>query len=125
METGLIYKMKEETLKLDFDDISFREIKKIFRAKGLWIRRFYHLKLTQVNVYRTKGGYHIYIWVNNKLSNFDIVFLQLAFGSDFRRECYYHRKIRKKIILPKRGWNIFFFRKTYSKKSRKNAMKFF
>ena len=110
--------MKLEVLKLDFDGYSFREIKKLFEKRGLWLKRFFKLHIQKINVYKTKKGYHIYIWVNNRLSNQDIVFLQLAFGSDYMRECYYWKRI-KYPILPKRGWNILFYKKNYCRKSRK------
>lgn len=113
--------MKIETLKLDYDKISFREIYKKFKKDYIWIIRFFKLKILEVRVFKTKNGYHIYIEINNKLSNQDIVFLQLAFGSDFMRECYYWKRI-KYPKLPKREWNILFFEKKYSKTSRKRKL---
>jgi len=101
--------MKEEILKLDYDNLFFKDIKKIFKEKGLWLRRFFKLKLLRINVYKTKKGYHIYIWVNNRLSKQDILFLQLAFGSDFMRESFYWRIINY-AHLKKREWNILFFK---------------
>jgi len=110
--------MKIEILKLDFDDYSFRKIKKEFTRKNLWIIRFFKLKIKKIQVFKTRKGYHIYLYINNRLSNKDIVFLQLALGSDFMRECYYWRRI-KYPKLPKREWNILFYEKEYSKKSKK------
>lgn len=115
-------KMKIETLKLDYDNISFRDIYNIFINKNKWIIRYFKLKVLTIEAYTTKRGYHIYIKVNNRLSNQDLVFLQLAFSSDFMRECYYWKRI-KYPILPRREWNILFFRKSYGRKSRKKPSK--
>ena len=110
--------MKIETLKLDYDNISFRNIRNIYKKNNKWIIYFFKLKVLSIKVFTTKRGYHIYIDVNNRLNNQDIVFLQLALSSDFMRECYYWKRI-KYPVLPRRQWNILFFRKKYERISRK------
>jgi hypothetical protein len=110
--------MKIETLKLDYDNITFKEIYKILQFRGIWVIRFFKLKVKNVDVFKTKKGYHIYIDVNNRLNNQDIVFLQLALCSDFMRECYYWKRI-KYPKLPNRNWNILFFKKHYGKNTKK------
>lgn len=114
---------KIETLKLDYDIKNFSKIfSDNFKDKSIYIVNTFKLKIYNVAVYETKQGHHIYIEVQNKLTNEDIVFLQLLFGSDYVRECWYWKQI-KYTSLKNKIWNVLFTEKEYDKRSKRHNKK--
>jgi hypothetical protein len=69
--------------------------------------QFGKLQLTDLEVTRTKHGWHLYLEVRNKMCDLDVVFVQLLLGSDFRRECFNYRRVQ----LGLRDWNFLFSEK--------------
>lgn len=113
----------KEVLKLDYDITNFNLIfNNYFLNRSIFIFNTFKLKFCYVNVFRTKQGHHIYIGIANKLSNRDIIFLQLLLGSDFRRECWYWKQI-KYTKLKNKIWNVLFSFKEYDRKSQRKGKK--
>ena len=102
----------KEVIKLDFDHLTKNQFLKTLRDRRavLW---FFKLQIIKLKVCTTNHGYHIYITVNKKINNKDLVFIQVALGSDIYRECFYWKRI-KYPILPNKGWNILFQKKHYN-----------
>jgi hypothetical protein len=59
-----------------------------------------------VDVRRTRHGYHVRILVQNRIRKRELNFIQLALGSDYRRECMNLRRIIswKQMKI----WNVLF-----------------
>lgn len=103
---------KGDIIKLDYDNITERQLKRLLstRKKVLW---FFKLAPLSLNCFKTNHGYHVYITTNKHIQNKDLVFIQLALGSDFYRECFYWKRV-KYPILPHKRWNILFQKKYYN-----------
>src|SRR5208282_6578807 len=63
-------------------------------------------RVKDVDVRKTKHGYHVRILVKNKIPSRDLNFLQLALGSDYRRECMNLRRIV--AVKRMKSWNILY-----------------
>lgn len=105
-----------DTIKLDFDVKDKKALLSNFkeRVKVLW---FFKIKILNVQVFSTNHGFHVYLISNKHLNNADLVFLQLALGSDFMREIFYWKRI-KYPVLKNKGWNILFSKKYYGLNSK-------
>lgn len=101
-----------DTIKLDFDNSDKKLLIANFkeRVKVLW---FFKIKILNVSIYQTNHGYHAYLISNKRFTNADLVFIQLALGSDFMREIFYYKRV-KYPVLKNKGWNILFSKKYYS-----------
>jgi len=105
--------MNKYTLKLDFD-FKPKNLKKFaeeFVNKLDFIRYVMGIYVESVEVYETSKGLHIYVYVFTKrqLTNQDIVVLQLALGSDYKRELFNWVRVRQNNDI--KHWNILFRRK--------------
>lgn len=84
-------------LKLDWD----RKIVNVFKYfDRLWfVSRKLDLKIKEFRVFETRKGMHIYIDVRNRLSDPEIVFIQLLAGSDWKREVINLKRIRNGVPM--------------------------
>jgi hypothetical protein len=57
----------------------------------------------------SSDGYHLRIFVKNKIPNEALSFLQAILGSDPKRECFNWRRIQE--IKTMRVWNVLYFSK--------------
>jgi hypothetical protein len=73
-----------------FNDESLKEF--IRRLKALM--HISGITYKNIEVLDTLRGHHIYIYVDNLLSDYEICFYQLFLGSDFKRELYNFRRIQ-------------------------------
>jgi len=96
-------------LLLDYDFRSEDALLKFIDRVWPFIFRFeFHfgkLELTDLQIMRTKHGWHFYIEVRNKMSDLDVVFTQSLLGSDFKRECFNYRRVQLGIT---KDWNMLF-----------------
>jgi hypothetical protein len=96
-------------------DIDFHKGVVSFMKKRLfWTMNIDNFKPISVKAYRTNGGYHIYLNTKARYSNYEIVLLQLALGSDTKRELYNHKRLR--YMKSKDHWNVLFTEKWNGKK---------
>jgi len=102
--------LKEYELKLDFDFkiYSLSEFARQFVDKLRFLQRFYGIYLKSIEIYETNKGYHFYLKVTTerKLNNKDIVVLQLALGSDYKRELFNWLRVRRGQKF--KHWNVLF-----------------
>jgi len=101
-----------DIIKLDFDGITLTQFLKNFKQRRgvLW---FYKIQILKVKVCSSNHGYHVYITTNRRIPNKDLVFYQVALGSDIYRECFYWKRV-KYPVLPNKQWNILFHKKFYN-----------
>lgn len=106
-----------ETLKLDYDSKGFRRVVITFKIRYRLLTELFKFKTTAVNVYTTKHGYHVYVWLKNRFSNKDICFFQSIMCSCFKRESIYWYKLANEKIYRNKDWNILYVKKQYPKKA--------
>jgi hypothetical protein len=98
-------------IKVDFDKYSRAGLVRFIESRWPFLFRFVwpvfgRLRVVRVNVARTRHGYHVRILVKNKIPRMELNFLQLALGSDYRRECM---NLRRLISCKQmRSWNILY-----------------
>jgi len=73
------------TIKLDYDQITTRDIQLIFHHRG-WLIKYYGI--VSKEAYQTTHGYHILIKVEADLDPRDVLLLQILMGSDIQRDIY-------------------------------------
>jgi len=97
-------------LKLDFDfkPRSARKFGKEIADKLNFLKTFFGIRVIDVKVYETSKGLHLYIslYSNVELTDEDIVVLQLALGSDYKRELFNWLRVRSKDKF--KHWNVLF-----------------
>jgi hypothetical protein len=96
---------------LDFDDCSRSRLLHLIRSRWGFLFRFSwplvgRLRVQHADVRRTRHGYHVRIRVKNKIPSWELNFLQLALGSDCRRECMNLRRI--KSCKQMKSWNVLY-----------------
>jgi len=97
-------------LKLDFDfkPRSAKRFAKEIANKLNFLTSFFGIRVIDVKVYETNKGLHLYIslYSNVELTDEDIVVLQLALGSDYKREIFNWLRVRSKDKF--KHWNVLF-----------------
>lgn len=93
-------------LKLDIDN--YLSITRIFEVNSIYTSCSDN-ELINLRVFKTNHGYHVYLWYRNKIPDHEIIMLQMAMGSDFRRELFNMIRIRK--WNSQSNWNVLFTRK--------------
>ena len=97
-------------LKLDFDfkPRSARKFGKEIADKLNFLKTFFGIRVIDVKVYETSKGLHLYIslYSNVELTDEDIVVLQLALGSDYKREIFNWLRVRSRDKF--KHWNVLF-----------------
>lgn len=104
---GLTYSL----VQLDVDRLTQDELVEMVRQRWPFLLRFTwpkfgKLRIKSLNVRKTRHGWHIRIYVKNKVQGVALAFLQQAFGSDFRRECYNFRRIME--IKQMKSWDLLY-----------------
>ena len=104
---------EQPDLKIDYDSHRHNPIQRFnFRAKYL-LKYFPLMSPIKVMVYRTRKGYHFYVYLNHNVKNpkkgndAETVVCQLILGSDWLREL---RNIYR-ISMSDENWNILFSEK--------------
>ena len=106
-----------ETLKLDLDIKDFNKVADIVSKRCGAVFMILNqtlpagtvpIKLIGAGVFSTRKGYHIYLEVEGDYTSFDVCFLQMALGSDYKRECYNFARFRNNLS---KDWNILFEKK--------------
>ena len=97
-------------LKLDFDfkPRSARKFGKEIADKLKFLTSFFGIKVIDVKVYETNKGLHLYVSIYSsvELDDRDIVVLQLALGSDYKREIFNWLRVRSRDKF--KHWNVLF-----------------
>ena len=97
-------------LKLDFDfkPRSAKRFAKEIANKLNFLTSFFGIRVIDVKVYETNKGLHLYIslYSNVELTDEDIVVLQLALGSDYKREIFNWLRVRSRDKF--KHWNVLF-----------------
>jgi hypothetical protein len=92
---------------LDFDKKLKKQDIKDFITSLKSLSYLMDIKYKSIIVYDTMKGHHIYITVENDLSDLDIVFLQLYLGSDKKRELLNYRRVKN----DDKNFNVLFEKK--------------
>jgi|SRR5208282_2680686 len=66
---------------------------------------FGELDVRKVEVRKTVRGYHVVLFVRNKIPSLYLIIVQLSLGSDPKRECVNLRRI---VELNLKIWNVFY-----------------
>ncbi len=74
-------------IKIDIDNHSFRDWLKLFKFRYSYIRQFNKEKIAVAVVYKTKKGYHIYMYDMTYDYN-TILLLECLYGSDINKQLY-------------------------------------
>lgn len=103
---------------LDFDNFSRAGLLRFVQSHWRFLFRFAwplfgKLSVRHVDVKKTRHGYHVRIRVKNKIPKRELNFLQLALGSDYRRECMNLRRIIS--CKQMKSWNVLYAFKFNSK----------
>lgn len=99
-----------DTLKLDIDIKDFEKVRSIIKNRCSVFGILGNIKPVGVEVRSTAKGYHIYLNVESEvvLDSFAICFLQMALGSDYKRETFNFMRFRQSLS---KDWNVLFARK--------------
>ena len=98
-------------IKIDYDNYSPQQLLGLIWSRWGFLFRFRwpgfgRLHVRDVDVRKTKHGYHVRIFVKNKIPNRELNFLQLSLDSDYRRECMNLRRII--AVKRMRSWNTLY-----------------
>jgi len=96
-----------DTLKLDIDIRDFEKVTSIIKNRCSVFKILGDIRPTGVEVRSTMKGYHIYLDVESvkPLDSFPVCFLQMALGSDYRRETFNFMRFRHEAG---KDWNVLF-----------------
>ena len=104
--------MKTNEIKIDWDS-SWTEFKKLFVKRYSLLFSYKKLELQTINmVYKTKHGYHIYLYSVKDYHRKDILLFEAILGDDLNRVAYnylenvdvlFHNKHNSHIV--KRQWH--------------------
>lgn len=100
---------------IDFKAENMRRLVKMaedFAWKMYFVSSSLNLRFTKVKVYETKKGIHIYLDVESErpLTPLEVIIIQLALGSDYKREIFNLRRARAWLDGEEleEGWNTLF-----------------
>lgn len=89
-------------------DVKNKKIIKKINYRYRWLAYYFkELLPAKFKVYKTKKGYHFYIYLLNKnqnYKNYELVLFQSLLMSDWLRECRNYYRIKQNFI----DWNIMF-----------------
>lgn len=96
----LVKQIEDPIIKLDLDS---QEALNEFMNR-VWIIKNLGLKIEKLECYETNHGYHIYLYLDNILTNFDILMIESLLGSDFRKQLYGYLKVKNGT----KNWDVLF-----------------
>lgn len=92
-----------KTLKLDLDGkYGLSDF-----LKRIWILKYLGLRVVKVKIHHTVNGFHARLQCDNQIDEKTAIFMQLALGSDYRREVCNLLKIER----GSKKWNMLFKQK--------------
>ena len=97
-----------ETLKIDIDIKDFNKVKSIISNRCRAVFNILGINPISCRVYSTARGYHVYIDIFGDYTSFDMCFLQMAVGSDYKREVFNYMRFKNNLD---KKWNILFSKK--------------
>ena len=101
--------MANNVIKLDYDGFKEEDfLYKILQGKRFVLKHF-SIRVLDLRVFSTVKGFHVYIDIAEPLSGEELVFVQLALGSDFARECFNWDRVKKGYMGAE--WNVLFKKK--------------
>jgi len=78
-----------------------------FSDRLVFLHFFTEFCFNKIHILETKKGYHIYLWTYTQTPTpIEAVLIQLALGSDYRRELFNYNRVWSKNPPPR--WNILF-----------------
>ena len=89
-----------------------------FLERG-WILKGFGIRVMQVLCYDTTNGYHLFLNCDNELTDYEIVFIQLLLGSDWRKEAFSLLRIKQGC----KDWNVLFTKKIQINKLQQETIK--
>ena len=92
-----------KTLKLDLDGKNGLDV----FLERMWIMKYMGLKVVDVRCSQTTNGWHLELDLDNEIDDLKAIIMQLALGSDYRREVCNLLKVERGC----RNWNTLFRRK--------------
>jgi len=97
-----------EMLKLDLDIRDFEKVRSIVSRRCKAVFKILRIVPVGVRVCSTRRGYHIYLEIFGDYNSFDVCFLQMALGSDFKRETFNFYRFKNNLD---KKWNVLFSEK--------------
>lgn len=97
-----------EILKMDLDIRDFEKVADIVSKRCGAVLNILKIKPDGVTVRSTARGYHIYLEVEGEYTSFDLCFLQMALGSDYKREVFNYMRFKDSLS---KEWNVMFSKK--------------
>ncbi len=81
---------------------------KEFAKKLKFVSKLLNLTVESVEAFETEKGYHVYVYFSGsrKLEDVEILVIQLALGSDYKRELYNMTRVLSEKYNGK--WNVMF-----------------
>lgn len=97
-------------IKLDIDEkLNLAELVEKLEQRMYFIRKEVAPHLVLVKICSTTKGYHIYLNTGDKRSDYEVILIQALLGSDWRREIFNYRRVRRGQTMQ--NWNILFVSK--------------
>jgi hypothetical protein len=106
--TEFIANLGEHELRIDFDH---RENFTEFLTRAQLIRRSLGLNITDIKVYDTTHGYHIYLIIANPITRYEVLLIQLLLGDDYKHSLSGFNELRQN--MPLASWNKLFTQKFF------------
>lgn len=97
-----------KTIKLDIDKktIALEQVERID-----WCIAFFNLDIIDIRTRKSQSGNnHIELDLLNDINDYELVFLQLAMQSDFKRECFNLLRVSSEAF-SNQSWNVLFRKK--------------
>lgn len=101
-----------EILKMDLDIRDFEKVSDIVSKRCGAVLNILKIKPNAVTVRSTARGYHIFLEIEGEYTSFDLCFLQMALGSDYKREVFNYMRFKNSLS---KDWNLLFSKKVDEK----------
>ena len=73
----------------------------------IWILKGFGLRIKSCAVYESKNGFHVYLDTAVEIKPLKALFMQLALGSDYRKEVFSFLRLERGYTDPK-DWSVLF-----------------
>lgn len=101
----------EFKIDIDYKPPNPLEFAKEFANRIIFIFKTLGIEFESAEVYETNKGYHIYVYAysSKQLTNEQIILVQLALGSDYKREVFNAIRVMSGAFPEgNRSWNVLF-----------------